>query len=289
VRADAEIRPMTSGDVEAADRVAWAALEPMVPDSFVPADDALRARRGQARIAHLLDTDPGGAWVAERGGAVVGVALALVRERVWGLSLLTVAPRHQGGGIGGRLLAAALGHADGARGGIILSSTDPRAMRRYHRAGFRLLPAVALAGPVNASRIPAGLRARSGHPDADRATIDAASRHVRGASHAVDVPASVAAGTELLVLDDRGFALHREGSPVLVAARDEEAARDLLWSSLAAAAPGGTIHIDFVTAGNDWAVQTGLDAGLALSPDGPVFVRGEVGPLSPYLPSGAYL
>jgi hypothetical protein len=29
--------------------------------------------------------------------------------------------------------------------------------------------------------------------------------------------------------------------------------------------------------------------GLALTPDGPIFTRGDVGPLAPYLPSGAYL
>jgi hypothetical protein len=33
----------------------------------------------------------------------------------------------------------------------------------------------------------------------------------------------------------------------------------------------------------------GLEAGLSLNTDGPVFVRGEVGPMAPYLPSGAYL
>ena len=32
-----------------------------------------------------------------------------------------------------------------------------------------------------------------------------------------------------------------------------------------------------------------LDAGLALKPGGAVFVRGDVGPFAPYLPSGAYL
>jgi hypothetical protein len=32
-----------------------------------------------------------------------------------------------------------------------------------------------------------------------------------------------------------------------------------------------------------------LDAGLSLTNDGAVFVRGDVGPFRPYLPSGAYL
>jgi hypothetical protein len=47
--------------------------------------------------------------------------------------------------------------------------------------------------------------------------------------------------------------------------------------------------VDFLTAGQDWAVEICLEARLALSPEGPLFVRGEVGPLAPYVPSGAYL
>jgi hypothetical protein len=99
----------------------------------------------------------------------------------------------------------------------------------------------------------------------------------------------LAAGAQLLVLESRGFAVHREGSPALLAARDDAAARDLLWSCLAAAQPGAPVHLDFITAGNDWAIEVALDAGLSLTPDGPVFVRGETGPFAPYLPSGAYL
>ena len=59
--------------------------------------------------------------------------------------------------------------------------------------------------------------------------------------------------------------------------------------ALAAVPPGGTAHVDFLTAGQDWAIRACLDAGLALSPDGPFFTGGELGPLRPYIPSGAYL
>jgi hypothetical protein len=75
----------------------------------------------------------------------------------------------------------------------------------------------------------------------------------------------------------------------LLAARDDEAARDLLWSALAAVQPGATAQVDFLTAEQGWAIDIVLRAGLALSPDGPVFVRGDVGPMRPYVPSGAYL
>lgn len=288
--ADVRIRPLTGDDVTAADALAWDALLPMVPHEFRPDDERQRARRGQARIAHLIGTDPGGCWAAEGPDGLHGICLALLREDVWGLSLFAVAAANQGQGLGRRLLDRALAYGDGGRrGAIILSSTDPRAMRSYHRAGFDLRPTVALSGPLNASRIPDGLRSVPADPEADRAVLDRASRHVRGASHAGDVESSVGVGYALLAYEDRGFALHAEGSVALLAAVDEEAATDLLWSCLAAGTPGATVGLDFVTAGQDWAVRAGLDAGLALSPDGPMFTRGALGTLSPYLPSGAWL
>lgn len=253
------------------------------------ADPHAELERRAPRIAHLLATDPGGAWTAvDRDGAPAGAALALRREGLWGLSLLIVREDLRSRGLGRRLLDAALGHADGARGAIILSSTDPRAMRRYARAGFRLLPCVGAGGIVDRSRLPATPGVREGTLDDVAATADA-SRAVRGATHHVDLPTMLGEPGRGLLVHARGFAVHERGAPKLLAARDEAAATELLWACLAAAPPGGTVTVDFVTAGQDWAIRTLLDAGLALSPDGPVFVRGEVGPLAPYLPSGAYL
>ena len=284
------IRPLEPADIPETQRIAWAALEEQIPAEHRPATDReLHARRARARIAHLQSTDAGGAWVAEVDGEIAAVALALVREGVWGLSLFAVRPGLQGQGIGRRVLQPALDYGNGARGGIILSTTDPRAMRRYFRAGFRIKPCVTAGGQINRSRIPASLRSRPGDVHNDRHELDAASRHVRSAAHGPDVEAMVAAGGELLVIDGHGFAVHREGSPMVVAATDDEAAADLLWGCLAGGPPGGTVHVDFISEGNDWAVRVALDAGLALGPEGPVFVRGETGPFAPYLPSGAYL
>jgi GNAT superfamily N-acetyltransferase len=292
VAADVTIRPLQPGDVPAASAVARAALDGLIPVELVPTDEAERAlnvERTEMRTEHCRTMDPEGCWVADDAGEIVGVALAIVREDVWGLSLFGVAPGRQGQGIGRRVLDASLAYAEGRRGGIILSTTDPRAMRRYFRAGFRTKPCLDAAGPINRSRLPAGLRARAGDAQDDRELLDAASRHVRGAAHGPDVAAMLATGGRLLVLDGGGYAIHREGSPVVVAAFDDDAARDLLWSCLADGPAGGTVHIDFISEGNDWAIDVALDAGLALSPDGPVFVRGETGPFAPYLPSGAYL
>src|SRR4051794_17166391 len=279
---------MTADDVPGADAVAWSALREQIPAEFV-VDTDIRTERARFRISHLLGTDPDGAWVADEDGEIVGVALALVREGVWGLSLFGVVPGQQGRGVGRKLLDATLRYAEGTRGAIILSTTDPRAMRRYALVGFALRPCVTLAGIVDRDAIPAGLRARPGSSDDDRELCDEVSRRVRGAAHGPDIAALEGVGCSLLVHDGGGWAAVREGSPALIAARDEAIATDLLWGALAPAGPGESVHVDFVTAGHDWAVQACLAARLALSPDGPLFVRGDVGPFAPYLPSGAFL
>jgi len=78
-------------------------------------------------------------------------------------------------------------------------------------------------------------------------------------------------------------------APALLLARDDQTAADLLWSCLAEAPPGGSVDVDFIAAGQDWAIATVLEAGLALSPYGPLFTRGDLGPLRPFLPSGGFL
>ncbi len=277
------IRPLTAADVAAAATVSAEALP--IPPAF---EDGGRNAWLEARIERLRTTDPGGAWVAELDGAVAGVALALVREEIWGLSLLAVRPGLHARGAGGRLLAAALEHYAGARGGLIASSTDPRAMRLYARAGFDLRPCVSLAGMLDLAALPGGLRAARSD-DVEHAA--ALARPVGGGAYDPGDIATYLArpGFELLVIPDEGFAVHRDGSPAMLAARDDDAAADLLWSCFAAAPRGGSVHVDFVTAGQDWAVRAGLAAGLALSPEGPLYTRGELGPLRPWLPSGGIL
>jgi hypothetical protein len=245
--------------------------------------------RGRRRVAHLGRTDPGGAWVAERDGEVVGVALALIREGIWGFSLFAVAPELQGRGVGRRLLEAAFAYGADARGHIILSTASPAAMRRYARLGLELRPCVAAAGIVDPARRPVADGVREAGPEGI-AVADAIGREVRGAGHGPDLEVLLEGpGTRLLLCDDRAFAVTRDDRVMVVAGRDEDAATRVLDAALAAARPGASVEVDFLTAGQDWAVRACLDAGLSLSPDGPMFTGGELGPLRPYLPSGAYL
>lgn len=245
---------------------------------------------GQAliRIRHLIRTDPPGALVAETDGKLVGAALAIVRGALWGLSLLIVHPEHQSAGIGRTLLARTLEHGDSAvRGGVILSSPDSRALRAYARAGFTLHPTVNAEGEPRGVTPPTSVRDGSVE---DLPLTEAVDIRVRGAPHGRDIVASLSAGGRLFVVPGRGYAVAHDGTRLsLLAALDEEAAQDLLRAALAATPPGKEMSVEFITAAQSWAIEPLLDAGLTLKPSGAVFLRGEVGPFAPYLPSGAYL
>jgi len=282
-----EVRPLLPDDVPAAAAVAEAAL----PDPLADDDAPWRLDWLRRRIGHLRATDPGGAWVAAgEDGEVVGVALALVRDRIWGLSLMAVHPALHARGIGTRLLRAALGHwdPDEVKGGIILSSTDPRAMRMYARAGFDLRPTVSLGGIVDRTAIPSGLRAR---PTDDVEAMAALGRPVRGGAYGPDDLAMLLSRPRAgaFAIEGRGFAVHVDGRPVVLCADTGGVGADILWSCLAAGRPGVTINVDYLTAGQDWAVRACLEAGLQITPDGPVFTRGELGPLRAWIPSGSLL
>jgi hypothetical protein len=111
---------------------------------------------------------------------------------------------------------------------------------------------------------------------------------VRGASHGEDLGLVLDAGSRMLALPG-GFVIHEEGTVRMLAALDEDTASKLLWAAFAQAPRGATVQVDLITAGQDWAIRPCLQAGLALSPGGAVFTRGQLGPMRPYLPTGAWL
>lgn len=281
----AALRPMQADDAPAVHELAGRAFAVMYPE---PPDTPERERRALLRITHLLRTDPEGAIVAERSdGALEGAALALRREGLWGLSLLVVDPATQSRGTGGRLLDRALVTARDARGALILSSNDPRALRLYARAGFALHPVLEAAGPVR--RPPPWPPAVRSGGAGDRPLTERIDRVVRGAPHGSDVEASLGQGSRLLVLPDRGYALVADGTVRLLAALDPEAAQELLRAALAGTPAGADAEVDWIGAEQQWALPVVLDAGLALRPGSAIFRRGDTGTFTPYLPSGAWL
>ena len=278
---------MRAGDVARAHELAIAAFEDLgrrlhAPPPPPPGDPAA----AYVRLRRLLATDPGGCWVAEDAGGLAGVGLALLRDGLWGLSLLIVRPDLQSTGVGSALLRRTLEYGVSARGGIVLASPDPRALRAYARAGFALHPSLTATGIVRGMVGCAEVRPFA--PD-DHELAAAVDRAVRGVPHGSDLDALAAAGNELLTYPGRGYAVHRAGTVKTIAAFDDEAAAALLRTVLARTPPDAEAEVSWLTGAQQWAIDVAVAARLELRLAGAVCLRGEVGPLQPYLPGGAYL
>src|SRR5215208_7044032 len=182
----AELRPMRDPDVADVRElmiVSFSDLERRLHEPESPPGDPEHA---YLRIRHLIATDPGGAWVAaDAGGRLTGAALAIVREGLWGLSLLVVHPDAQSGGVGSALLGRTLAYGAGAHGAVILASPDPRALRAYARAGFALHPAVRAGGTPR--DLPPAPAVRAFHAGGDHPLAAAVDRAVRRAAHGDDI------------------------------------------------------------------------------------------------------
>jgi len=255
--------------------------------------DSLRdERRRQHRTRHFLGTDPAGSWVAEQNGTIVGLSQSFVRDGYWTLSQLGTVPGHQNQGVGRELLRLALEHGDPASPGTIQCSRDPRAMALYNIFGFALHPAVAAWGPMRPRAV-----ARPGdvvrcEPEAvterELDVVTTIDRAVRGSSRTIDLPSMLSpGGTRLLLHGDQAYAVATDERIVTLSGRQEESAALVLRAALAEAV-GGTIEVNWLTSGQQWAVRELVAAGVELVPYGPVMVRGRAEPPRPYIPSGGY-
>jgi GNAT superfamily N-acetyltransferase len=275
------VRPMQTADLTDASIASAAAFD-------VDLSDPVAEQRWRARVAYPFEVDPGGSFVAEHGGRIVGVAQVLRRERLWCLSLLTVDPSAQGGGAGRALMERALAYDEGTDAGLIVSSNDPSAMRLYARAGFSLLPTLQTDGAVDQRSLqPVNGAVRDGGL-ADLDALASISRDVRGAPHTLELEYALGLGGQLLVADAGFTVVHPEWGVWLLVAREEEAATALLWAALARAGASGRPLVRWLTGDQQWAIEVLIEAGLRLSAYGGLCVRGDPGPLRPFVPSGPF-
>jgi GNAT superfamily N-acetyltransferase len=89
--------------------------------------------------AFSLEDDPGGLWIGEEDGRLVGSAFAWACDDFWFLAELFVSPDLQAKGIGNQLLRRALNHANakGARNRALITFTFNRASQTlYIRHGI---------------------------------------------------------------------------------------------------------------------------------------------------------
>jgi GNAT superfamily N-acetyltransferase len=290
------IRPMREEDLEAlADLTATSYYEVDARTYQRAWPDPVRrpaARNGAwiRRTRRALVTDPGGCWVAEVDGVVVGGAVSRVRELMWILASFAVRPEHQGRGIGTQLLAAAMHHGRGCLRGMFSASADPGAVRRYRLAGFDLHPQMMLTGVVDRSAIPVVERVREG-TSADFDLMDSVDRHTRGAAHLGDHELLLAQ-FRLVVLDHTtgsGYAyVDDDGAPCLLAATNRRTASMLMWEALASSHPGTQVSVQHVTAANVWALDVGLAARMSVYQSGYLCLR-HMKPPTPYLHHGSLL
>jgi GNAT superfamily N-acetyltransferase len=292
---DLLIRPMQAADLPVAERLsaeAFLEVDQRTHQTGMPEPElrpANRARNWGARTSHLLDTDPGGCWVAEDETGMLGFATSFTRELLWVLATYAVRPGLQGRGIGRLLLEAALTHGQGCLRGLISASSDPRAVRRYHAAGFRLHPQLFLMGQVDRSTLPVVDKVRDGSAG-DIDLMNSIDRGTRGAAHLADHEVMLAAW-RLIVTDTStgsGYAyLDDDGDVQLLAATNRRTAQSLLWEALASAT-GELSIVSHVTGANHWAVDVGLAVRLDLRQEGYLACRG-MKPPAPYLHNGAFL
>jgi ribosomal protein S18 acetylase RimI-like enzyme len=278
----AGIRALEPGDLDRVDEIHATAFE---------LDGARGSPFFRGRVEHTLATDPDGAFVGlGPRGRVDGVSMATRRDGLWGLSLLAVDPRAQERGMGRRLLERALTYARPGDARMVLASNDPRAQHLYAHAGLTPRPTVAARGVVARRRLPVARRPREGSP-ADIDLCTAVDRQVRGFARPADLLFLIARGARLWLVDDadgQGYALGQPERLATLCATDGPTAAALLAVVLARAG-GGEFEVGWLTEGQHWAYPVLFAAGLDVVPWGPLWVDAGVGPLVPYVPSGALL
>jgi GNAT superfamily N-acetyltransferase len=258
-----ELRPPRQEDAPAISALVHAAF----PDPPNRPPQALLAR-----VRHIIehsDEETSLTAIDPQSGGLLGSALAIRRGDFWGLSMLYVDPGAQGRGLGRRLLERVPPATPGLQRAI-MSSTDPRAMRRYASLGLQLQPTVSACEVLRPKAVswPRNARELSGAEAAE--LLNSLATAARGAPYGPDAATFlnedrfVAVGEEAICAVGGGVvhALH---------ATTENAARSALQGALATIEPGTTAYVSDLRGNQQWAIQTVLEARLALSPDGPAF------------------
>lgn len=249
----------------------------------------------EVTLRHLLTTDPAGCLLGEAEGGPVGMAVAIRRDRFWGLAFLFVRPSHQGRGVGRELLAHSLHYAQHCETGMIMSSTDQRAMRRYALSGFRLTPTMRAIGSVDKNSLANHSGVRPGSL-ADLDIVETVDEGLRPGSRVPDVEFLLTTGAHIAVIDRAwtlGYVVYRDGSspvfdghPILLGAQSRPSAEALLSYALSMASVPVAIH--WLTASHQWAIDVAIGAALRLEPFEPVFLRGREQAPSLWIGSGVF-
>src|SRR5262245_20990521 len=226
----------------------------------VAASNDLMVRRGRpaARPADApvasdaragLASDPDGYFCAVEEGRIRGMVSALVRGRVWYLSMFFVLPGSQGRGMGRALLERALAYGE-ARGTEIrctLATLDPRAQARYVTAGMAprwpIYPVEGDAASVARLKARAELGPREREQPCDPGAAEKLTAEVFGHNRADDLAHLRGDGGAAVAIERGGelvaFAYQRGQRIGPAAGRDETALVQAFTTAAAAAVEAG--------------------------------------------------
>jgi predicted N-acetyltransferase YhbS len=280
---------MNSDDFAAADAV-WRdafATSTEFPQGTTPPTPSEQAA-GVARRAHLLRHDPAGSFVAESDDAVVGFAQSHRREGTFVLAMLAVSPKYQEAGIGQRLLDAALDYATGCGAAYIFSSSDPRAIHRYVRAGFTMHPAVQVTARNTGGDLSYGrIRVSEGKAE-DVSFVESIDRALRGSARSADVIYWLESGSILLLHEEGGYAMLASNRLAALGAVNEAVARELLRAVLSGHPDGLIRSASWIAGEQQWAVAEAASQRATIEVHGSVMARGMRHLPHPYLPNGLF-
>ncbi|MFJ2955841.1 GNAT family N-acetyltransferase [Streptomyces sp. NBC_00669] len=240
-------------------------------------DGAARAARQDSRTRHLARSDPGGCWIVEDETAgPVGTVLSSRREGTWALSLLAVVPGAQGKEVGKALLARALHYGRACLRGIACAPSDPVAARTLRRAGLTLHPTLRLSGRVDTAGLDPLDGAVHQGTERHRDLMDSVDRRTRGGAHGPDHE-ELLRHNALFVVDDlagSGYCYSRGGHVEALAATSRRLATRLLTAALVTTPPGEAARVTHVSAESQWALDVAVAAGLDITNDGFLCLRG---------------
>ncbi len=242
------IRKVRPDELEEVWRVHVAASNDLLVRGGRPAArpaDAPVASDAQAGLA----SDPDGYFCSVEEGQIRGMVSALVRGRVWYLSMFFVLPGDQGRGLGRALLERALayGEARGAEIRCTWATLDPRAQARYVMAGMPpRWPIYRLDGDaaaVTRLKARAGLDPRERELPCDPGAAEKLTAEVFGHGRAADLAHFRGDGGAAVAIERGGelaaFAYRRGERIGPAAGRDETALLQAVAAAAAAGAGGG--------------------------------------------------
>lgn len=178
---DVVVRPMTAGDLAEATRIYRLAF-----GTFLQVQDPTRFRLDIRTIETRFATDPGTAFVAERGGRLLGSAVGMDWGSQFILGPLSVDPACWGQGVARLLTAAILGTADRREPALVSLFTHPGSpthLRLYESFGFvPMFLTPVMSKPVGSARPRRPASCFSGLPPAEQTTVLDLGRDLTGAN-----------------------------------------------------------------------------------------------------------